>query len=157
MVQNRLSQSISQLSPQLSSQQSLQSIPKGASRLSSSKTALVVEDELNISRLIKTWLEIKGFSVVVANNASEALEILDKKKKEMPSHPFNVITTDVVMPGMNGITFVNKVKSDPKTYKIPIVVLSIIDKNELGNFFADAYVKKPFDGFEFLKTVDDLM
>jgi CheY-like chemotaxis protein len=66
------------------------------------------------------------------------------------------MTTDVVMTGIDGIQLVNYVKSSPLLYDMPVIVLSILDKSDLGNFFADAYIKKPFDGFDLLKAVDDL-
>lgn len=112
--------------------------------------ALVVEDEKPISNLIKTWLEIKGFNVLIANNGREAIDL-------MRDNSFTIITTDIKMPEMNGVEFISKIKSNPNTYNIPVVVVSIVDKSDLGNFFADAYLKKPFDGLDLLNVVENLV
>lgn len=113
------------------------------------KYALVVEDDENIAKLVKSWLEIKGFVVHTASDGAKAMDLLDKYR-------FCIMTTDIVMPGFDGIQLINYVKSSPTLYDMPVIVLSILDKSDLGNFFADAYIKKPFDGFDFLKTVDEL-
>jgi CheY-like chemotaxis protein len=118
-------------------------LPKGE------KLALVVDDDDNIAKLIRSWLEIKGFNVFTANNGSKAIELLEE-------HKFCLITTDIVMPELDGTQLINYVKSNPELYHIPIIVLSILDKSDLGNFFADAYIKKPFDGFDLLKVVDEI-
>lgn len=113
------------------------------------KYALVVDDDENIAKLIKSWLEIKGFVVHTASNGNKALDLLDRYR-------FSIMTTDIVMPGFDGVQLINYVKSSPNLYDMPVIVLSIVDKSDIGNFFADAYIKKPFDGFDFLKTVDEL-
>lgn len=113
-------------------------------------TALVVDDDINISKLIKSWLEVKGFVVFVANNGLDAVKLLENDS-------FDLITTDILMPEFDGIKLINYIKSNPNLYNIPVIVLSILDKSDIGNFFADAYIKKPFDGFDLLKTVDELM
>jgi CheY-like chemotaxis protein len=114
------------------------------------RLVLVVEDDENIAKLIKSWLEIRGFKVSVACDGSKAIDLLEKFR-------FCLVTTDILMPEIDGVQLINYIKSNPYTHSIPVIVLSIVDKSDLGNFFADAYIKKPFDGFDLLKVVDELM
>lgn len=122
----------------------------GEERRSSKLFALVVEDEKPISNLIRTWLEIKGYEVIIANNGKEAIDLLKNNN-------FSIITTDIKMPIMDGVEFISKIKSNPSTYHIPVVVVSIVDKSDIGNFFADAYLKKPFDGLDLLEVIENLV
>lgn len=82
------------------------------------KTILVVEDEKFLRDLIILKLEKSGYRALPAANADEGLEILKKEKPD-------VIWLDLLLPGMNGLEFAEKVKSGEKTKDIPIVMVSV--------------------------------
>ncbi len=81
------------------------------------RSALVVDDSMLIRHTVCRFLEERGFAVESAGNGVEALELLKTL------HP-TIIITDLVMPGMDGGELIARVKSDPATSTIPIIILA---------------------------------
>ncbi len=108
---------------------------------------LIVEDNVGIREFIGKSLEGE-FQVMLAGNGQEALDLI---KKELP----DIIITDVMMPVMDGVTFLTKVKSDRNTSHIPVIMLTartgLIYKKEGFDLGADDYITKPFNSL-LLKT-----
>lgn len=103
---------------------------------------LVADDSTTIVEMIKTVLEQNGFQVITAYDGQEAL---DKTYQERP----NLILLDVEMPRINGYLVCKKLKEDPKTKDVPIIMLTIKDKESdkqwgLG-MGADEYLSKSTD------------
>lgn len=103
---------------------------------------LLADDEEDIKTVISLYLGSKGYEVVTAY---DGLDAIDKAKSEKP----DLILLDVMMPIMNGFEVCQKLKDDPDTQDIPIIMLSaaaqsetITKSIELG---AKDYIVKPFD------------
>jgi len=102
---------------------------------------LVVDDEEDFSNLTCDQLTDRGFVVATVNDGYEALE---RVKKEPP----DVILLDVLMPGLDGVELLKRLKSDPVTRGIPVLICSITMKERasiqsLLAMGADGYVPKP--------------
>ncbi|WP_257314017.1 response regulator transcription factor [Geothrix fuzhouensis] len=81
-------------------------------------TVLVVEDDPATAKIIQVRLEMEGLKVLVAANGLEALEILQREK-------IDLISTDLMMPAMNGFRLVQEVRDlPPPKGRIPILLLS---------------------------------
>ena len=108
---------------------------------------LVVDDEAQIRRVLKTTLSAQGYGIRTASDGSEALQ-------EMQSWAPDLIITDLRMPNMDGLGLCRKVRSQSK---IPIIVLSVKGeetiKVEALDAGADDYVTKPFSVNELLARV----
>jgi two-component system chemotaxis sensor kinase CheA len=116
---------------------------------------LVVDDSITTRTLEKNILETVGFEVFVAVNGLEAWNQLAEL------HP-DVIISDVEMPHMTGLELARRVKSDPRTQDIPLILLTSLNKpeqREAGlNAGADAYlVKSRFDQNELLATIQSVI
>jgi len=102
------------------------------------KSILVVDDEERLTSIISTYLEKEGFFVEVAQNGREALEIAEK-------HPPDLIILDIMMPEMDGYTFLETYREISST---PVICLSarIGEDDQIKGFDlgADDYVTKPF-------------
>ncbi|MBW3010971.1 response regulator [Candidatus Woesearchaeota archaeon] len=104
-------------------------------------TILVVDDEPHIVNLIKLSLQ-EDFNVITANSGHEAIQRASETKPDL-------ITMDVMMPGMSGFDTVKELKKHPDTADIPIVFLSAKDK--MNDMYAgmkvggDDYITKPFE------------
>ena len=103
---------------------------------------LLADDEEDIKTVISLYLGSKGYEVVTAY---DGLDAIDKAKSEKP----DLILLDVMMPIMNGFEVCQKLKDDPDTQDIPIIMLSaaaqsetITKSIELG---AKDYIVKPFE------------
>jgi two-component system, OmpR family, KDP operon response regulator KdpE len=108
---------------------------------------LVVDDEPQITRVLRTSLSAQGYDIRVANTGEMALEIM---KDWSP----NLIITDLSMPSVDGVQLTRQVRA---VSQIPIVVLSVRDKEqqkvEALDAGADDYVTKPFGMNELLARV----
>ena len=111
---------------------------------------LIVEDEIDVADLLAHHLKAAGFSVEIANNGRTALSAV---KNQPPS----LVVLDLMLPEMSGLDLCRILKSDPRTSKIAVVMLSAkieeIDRVlgfELG---ADDYVVKPFSPREFVLRI----
>ncbi len=93
------------------------------------RTLLVIDDDPIIRRLFFLYLQKKGFMVLLAESAEEGLEYLN-------NHPVDLITCDVIMPGMNGIEFLKKIKNGSTFENIPVVVLSATGSQYEPTFFS---------------------
>jgi CheY-like chemotaxis protein len=80
-------------------------------------TILVVDDERNIRRTLRMVLEGDGLEVRDAERAEDALSILAEESVD-------VLVTDIRLPGMSGIELLERVKRDPATAAMPVVVIS---------------------------------
>lgn len=108
---------------------------------------LVVDDEQQITRVLRTSLSAQGYDIRVANSGEMALEIM---KDWQPS----LIITDLSMPSIDGVQLCRTVRA---VSQVPIVVLSVRDKEqqkvEALDAGADDYVTKPFGMNELLARV----
>jgi len=108
---------------------------------------LVVDDEPQITRVLRTSLSAQGYDIRVANSGEMALEIM---KDWSP----NMIITDLSMPSIDGIQLTRRVRA---VSQVPILVLSVRDKEqqkvEALDAGADDYVTKPFGMNELLARV----
>jgi DNA-binding NarL/FixJ family response regulator len=116
-----------------------------------SKKLLLIDDDPNLILLVKDYLEFRGYMVTTAENGREALEILEKELPDM-------IICDVMMPEMDGYTFVDRIRQDNRAGWIPVMFLSAKgqsqDKVKGLNTGADVYMVKPFEPEELVAQVE---
>jgi DNA-binding response OmpR family regulator len=113
----------------------------GADRPAQKKRVLVVDDEKDLVELISFNLVRNGYEAVPAHNGNEALEAA-------LANPPDLIVLDIMLPGLSGTEVARRLKSDPRTASVPIVMLTargeetdVVVGLTLG---ADDYVTKPF-------------
>jgi len=115
-----------------------------------SQRILVVDDDRDIARFVEVNLLTEGFEVEVA---SDGIEALDKAQAGAP----DLALVDVMMPGMDGFELVERLRSDPRTANISIIMLtakSLTADKVLGlTTGADDYIIKPFDPVELVARV----
>lgn len=102
---------------------------------------LVIEDEEDIQELVDYNLTKNGFTVSSVNNGETGL-------KKIAAEPPDLVLLDLMLPGLDGLEVCRRLKSDPATQKIPVVMLTargeeadIVAGLELG---AEDYITKPF-------------
>src|SRR5580704_10699273 len=99
---------------------------------------LIVDDETQITRVLRTALSTQGYSLRIAANGVEGMEAVHTWKPDL-------VITDVSMPQMNGVELCREIRS---VSQIPIIVLSVrnqdLIKVEALDAGADDYVTKPF-------------
>jgi CheY-like chemotaxis protein len=100
---------------------------------------LVVEDDVHIATVLRTYLESDGYRVEVVEDGQQAL------KAAGTLAPF-AITLDISLPRQDGWTVLNALKREPTTADIPVVIVSIVDNRDYGLVLgASDYLVKPID------------
>jgi DNA-binding response OmpR family regulator len=116
-------------------------------------TVLVVDDDPVIINLLQVNFEIEGYDVLTANGGEAGIA---QAKANLP----DAIVLDVMMPGVDGIEVARRLRHDPDTASIPIVLLSAKAQAtdiQVGLQVADDYVTKPFEPLELLERVGGLL
>lgn len=118
------------------------------------KKILVVEDDPVALRLIEYTLGQGGYQVVTAANGLEGMR---KAKQEAP----DLIILDVMLPGLDGFEVCHRLRSDPETAHVPIMMLSAkaqeVDKATGLKTGADYYLVKPAAPSEIMNQVETLL
>jgi two-component system alkaline phosphatase synthesis response regulator PhoP/two-component system response regulator VicR len=115
---------------------------------------LAVDDEKHIVRLVQINLQKEGYEVATANTGKEALEVVSEFGPDL-------IVMDVMMPEMDGFEALKKLKENPATRDIPVIMLTA--KAQDADVFrgwqsgADLYLTKPFNPAELLTFVKRLL
>ena len=117
-------------------------------------TVLVVEDSVTQREMITDLLKGSGLNVSIATDGVEALEHIE-------GHRPDLVVLDIVMPRMNGYEVCRRIKADPKTQNVPVVMCSSKGE-EFDRYWgmkqgADAYIAKPFQPTELVGTVKQLL
>jgi two-component system, OmpR family, KDP operon response regulator KdpE len=117
------------------------------SEIVAGRRILVVDDEPQITRVLRTTLSSNGYEIRVANDVEAALDVVN-------DWPPELIITDLSMPNLSGIDLTKRVRSKSE---VPIIVLSVRgeerSKIEALDAGADDYVTKPFNMNELLARV----
>ncbi|MCZ6789992.1 MAG: response regulator [Chloroflexi bacterium] len=118
------------------------------------KRVLVIEDDPSAARLVEYALEKEGYKVDVAVNGVEGLR---KVQEEEP----DLIILDVMLPGLDGFEVCHRMRADPGTAHVPILMLSAkahaTDRFTGLKVGADRYLAKPADPAEILACVKSLL
>ncbi|MFF8830087.1 PleD family two-component system response regulator [Streptomyces sp. NPDC015131] len=113
---------------------------------------LVVDDNRVIRQLIRVNLELEGFEVVTAADGAECLDVVHSVRPD-------VVTLDVVMPRLDGLLTVERLREDPATRHLPVAIVSACSAYEVERGFAagaDAYLAKPFEPADLVRLVRQL-
>ena len=115
---------------------------------------LVVEDDPSAQRLISYTLEREGYQVIIASNGMEGLK---KARGEEPE----LLVLDVMLPGLDGFELCHRLRGDPQTAALPILMLSAkaqeTDISTGMRVGADDYLTKPADPSEIVRRVAKLL
>jgi DNA-binding response OmpR family regulator len=116
------------------------------------KRILVVDDDQDISMMLKMMLEFKGYKVSTAERSTDVQEIVLQQ-------PINLIIMDMLLSGMNGTDICAQLKSVDATKHIPIMMISAHPnaKELCLNAGANNFLSKPFDMEEILSAISVLV
>ncbi|GER87560.1 DNA-binding response regulator [Dictyobacter vulcani] len=115
---------------------------------------LVVDDEDNIIELIRLGLRYEGFQVEVASDGEQGIALAQRIDPDL-------VILDVMMPGIDGLEVCRRLRSNPTTRDIPVLMLTA--KDEVGDRIrglqtgADDYLTKPFDFYELLERIKAIL
>ncbi len=114
-------------------------------------TVLVVDDDVKLLNLIKTYLENNGFEVYTAENGIDALRVQD-------FYVFDIIVCDWMMPVMDGMEFVTKLREKNSVPVLMLTALSELDNKVMAyEGGIDDYMAKPFEPKELLLRIKSIL
>ena len=118
------------------------------------KKILVVDDKPEVVELVTATLEGEGYQIICAFDGREALEKIGKEKPDL-------VLLDIIMPTMDGLEVLAKVKNDRQTKGIPIIMLTAkgqkLDKDKGIRLGAEDYIIKPFSPSHLLTKIEEIM
>jgi CheY-like chemotaxis protein len=117
------------------------------------RTVLVVDDDELTREILATILDLEDYRVVLAEDGETALDLVAGERPD-------VIVLDVMMPGLSGFEVCERLKGDPVTAGIPVILLTALEGadhaargQEVG---CDAYLTKPFSPLTLIDRIADL-
>lgn len=114
---------------------------------------LVVDDDELILEVVRTVLDLEDLDVRTARDGDQALASIAAERPD-------IIVTDLMMPGIDGIELCRRIKADGATAAVPVILLTARDRpedREAGLAAgADAYLTKPFSPLELIEVIGGL-
>jgi CheY-like chemotaxis protein len=115
---------------------------------------LIVDDEPIVHRLLRHYLEREGYETIAASNGREAIELATHEGPQL-------IVMDVMMPEMDGITALRRLKKEEDTKTIPVIMITAnchyVTKQESEAAGAAVFLTKPFSPNQLLSEVRRLV
>ena len=120
----------------------------------SKKTIMVVDDNSDVAEIIRFTLETNGFNVRCACSGKDLFASLEKQKP-------NLILLDIMMPNMDGLEVLTRLKGDPGTASIPVILLTAkVQYEEVLKGYksgANCYITKPFTKGQLLDGINSIL
>ncbi len=118
------------------------------------KRILVVDDEIYIVHILEFSLTMEGYDVITAADGEEALRRVEEDEPDL-------VVLDIMMPRMDGYEVCRRLREDPATRNLPVILLSAKGRpmdRDLGlDAGADDYIVKPFSPRRLLEKIRELM
>lgn len=132
----------------------IESANSDAKGLPTAGHVLVVDDDQAVTGLFERLLGDRGFAVQVAHDGAAALQLIGTRTPDL-------VVSDVVLPGINGFELCRRLKQDPATRLLPVVLITAHDEREAriegAAAGADDFLSKPVDIAELLARVGSLI
>ena len=114
---------------------------------------LIIDDDKDFLKVLKSLLVKKGFDVLTFNEWEDASDALKHAQPQL-------ILLDIFLPGIDGLAICNKLKSNPHTRNIPILILSgypAFAERAMSDFGATDFMAKPFEVNDFIKKIHSIL
>jgi CheY-like chemotaxis protein len=119
-----------------------------------SRRLIIADDSSTIQKVVELFLEPEGFQVRGVGNGEEALELIDAFAPD-------IVIADTEMPGMSGYELCERVKANPQTAQIPVIILysafNPFDEDRARTSGAGGTLAKPFESQDLLDAVRSLL
>jgi len=123
-------------------------------RKTKNQTVLIIEDDLDIQNFISRVLELEGYRVIRASDGPTGIELINE-------NPVSLVLLDLRLPGPDGWSILQDIKSNPAISKVPVVVLTAIaesvQRRRTLRMGASKYLIKPLSAHNLSKTVASIL
>ncbi len=118
------------------------------------KKVLVVDDDVDLLKMLKLRIEAEGYEFMSAQDGQEMLKLIKMKKPD-------VILLDIMLPGMDGYTALRKIRKEEEFRDIPVIILTAKEKKKVGDLFQlegiSFFVEKPFEASDLLQKIKSVL
>lgn len=119
------------------------------------KRILIIDDDLAIRKIVQISLEaVAGWDVLIAASGMEGIDIAQAEQPE-------AILLDVMMPGMDGITTLGRIKENPNIQKIPVILLTakaqLSEQKQFAKLPVAGVITKPFKATDLVEQMRSLL
>lgn len=119
------------------------------------KRVLIIDDDLGIRKIVEISLEaVAGWNVLIAASGMEGIEIAQAEQPD-------AILLDVMMPGMDGITTLGRIKENPNIQKIPVILLTakaqLSEQKQFAKLPVAGVITKPFKATDLVDKMRSLL
>jgi PAS domain S-box-containing protein len=147
----RAGQSVSSLPSDTASTQTKKSSEDAYSSVVDAKRVLIIDDDPSIRELLVRYLTREGFTVLEAENGQQGIEFAEKESPD-------VIILDVMMPGTDGWSVLEYLKSHTSLSSIPIIMLTMVDDRSRGYALgAMHFLNKPVNWSNLYQIIEDIL
>ncbi|HDP16404.1 MAG TPA: response regulator [Candidatus Omnitrophica bacterium] len=118
------------------------------------KRVLVVDDDPDLSKMLKMRLESEGYEFMSAQDGEEMIKAMKAKKPD-------VVLLDIMLPRLDGYSALREVRKEESLKDVPVIVLTAKEKKKVGDLFAleeiAFFVEKPFETRDLLQKIRSLL
>ncbi len=122
--------------------------------LTRGRHVLVVDDEVSLVYFIRELLQRKGFEVSIATDSHEAWDLFSANPEA-----YDLVVTDQTMPGLSGVQLAGKMIT--LRQDLPVMLCTgysdVVDETNIAQYGIQAFMPKPLDSKEFLRTIDEML
>ena len=111
---------------------------------------LLAEDDRALRRFLEIVLERAGYKVIPASDGLEAMKLV-------LSTPVDVVITDAMMPNLSGHEFCRFLRNSPALSRLPVIMLSALERKDNEAEQADAFLAKPVSGESLIECIEELL
>ncbi len=114
-------------------------------------SVLLIEDNTSLLQLYSRYLALEQYGVLSAETGKDGLDLAAREKPD-------VIVLDIMMPGMDGLEVLQRLRSQPETQKTAVIISSVLPEKELAlSLGADAFLPKPVSRVALLDTIQSCL
>lgn len=115
---------------------------------------LIIEDELDVQKVVARRLSGHGFEVIVADDGCRGIELAHSNEPDL-------IILDFILPAGDGLVVLKNLRSSSHTRYIPVVILTGMKNEEYKQKILDegvnGYLEKPYEPDELIRTIEDIL
>ena len=103
---------------------------------------LVVDDSALVRKVISTFLEGEGYDLVMTSDSAKVVDLIQEMSPDL-------VISDIMMPGMDGYTFLRRIRKEKSLASLPVIMMSTKKKEAMEDLFVSynisGYLEKPFE------------
>lgn len=112
---------------------------------------LVADDSATVRHLILKFLEGEGYEIVTTSDSANVVDLIDQINPDL-------VISDIMMPGMDGYTFVRHIRKEKARESLPIIIMSTKNKETMEDLFVSygisGYLQKPFEKEQLVALIE---